>query len=252
MSAAEVMPLSTDLARLAALEQVIEEGMAAFVAVGTALAEVRDGRLYRAEHATFEAYCEVRWQMSRRRAYQLMEAADVVCTMVHNELVPVASTITNERQARALGAAPADERVDVLATVVANGRPTAAAIEAEISSRSQPEATEEAQQKEEEQVFGHTQPLHPVTAAVEVEERRRQAQAEARKRPKPAVLKGSRHIDPVRCVTVGAESLVGEVESLISMTEEGLTSFDLLLPEQLTRLEKALGTMLKRLAAVPR
>lgn len=41
-------------------EAVIERGRRAFVEVGTALAQIRDSRLYRQSHDTFEAYCRER------------------------------------------------------------------------------------------------------------------------------------------------------------------------------------------------
>ena len=53
------MSAEIEVARLAELELVIERGQKAFVAVGNALAEIRDQRLYRETHATFEAYCKV-------------------------------------------------------------------------------------------------------------------------------------------------------------------------------------------------
>ena len=43
--------------RLAELELVIERGLKTFVEVGAALLGIRDGRLYRETHATFEDYC---------------------------------------------------------------------------------------------------------------------------------------------------------------------------------------------------
>lgn len=59
-------------------EAVIEQGLKTFVEVGTALMEIRDGRLYRAQYRTFESYCRERWGLERRRAYQLIDAAAVV------------------------------------------------------------------------------------------------------------------------------------------------------------------------------
>ena len=61
---------------LAECEKVVERGLATFVVVGEALARIRDGRLYRESHKTFEAYCDERWGMSRPRAYQFIAAAD--------------------------------------------------------------------------------------------------------------------------------------------------------------------------------
>lgn len=37
---------------------------------------IRDNRLYRESHKTFETYCRERWNMSRPGAYQLIETAE--------------------------------------------------------------------------------------------------------------------------------------------------------------------------------
>jgi hypothetical protein len=82
--------------RLRELEDVIERGLATFVEVGEALLEIRDTRLYRATHATFEAYCRDRWRMGREYAHRLIEASQVV------SLLPVGNTVSSERVAREL------------------------------------------------------------------------------------------------------------------------------------------------------
>jgi hypothetical protein len=63
---------------LARYESIIEAGMKAFLEVGQALIAIRDQRLYRRYHATFEVYCEQRWGLKSSRTYQLMAAATVV------------------------------------------------------------------------------------------------------------------------------------------------------------------------------
>lgn len=62
---------------LQAYEAVIEKGLASFVEVGTALMRIRDARLYRETHGTFEDYCQAKWGMSRQRAHQIIEASAV-------------------------------------------------------------------------------------------------------------------------------------------------------------------------------
>lgn len=63
-------------------EKVIEQGLATFIEVGHALLAIRDGAKYRAAgYDTFERYCHERWDMSRSRAYQLMDAATAVETV---------------------------------------------------------------------------------------------------------------------------------------------------------------------------
>ncbi|MDH5524480.1 MAG: hypothetical protein OEY01_10885 [Desulfobulbaceae bacterium] len=95
----QIKPLSkTESSRLAKLEKVVEENFAAFVVVGLALREINDGRLYRASHQTFAEYVGALWELSRPRAYQLIEAA----TVAENLSTNGRQTPKNERQARAL------------------------------------------------------------------------------------------------------------------------------------------------------
>lgn len=82
---------------LTSLEKRIERGLAVFREVGEALMEIRDSRLYRETHATFEAYCRERWQIERARAYQLIGAVEVV-----RALGDEGDKLVNEAQAREL------------------------------------------------------------------------------------------------------------------------------------------------------
>lgn len=84
--------------RLRECETRIERGIAVFVDVGNALLEIRDSRLYRQNFPTFEAYCRERWGLSRPRAYQLLEAAEVVNNV--STIVDIAPA--TESQARPL------------------------------------------------------------------------------------------------------------------------------------------------------
>jgi len=56
------------------LEQKVER---AFFEAGLALRELRDKKLYRNTHKTFEAYCQQRFGYKRARSYQLIDAAIV-------------------------------------------------------------------------------------------------------------------------------------------------------------------------------
>lgn len=92
--------------RLIACEATIERGLKTFTEVGKALITIRDERLYRATHATFEEYCEQRWQISRQRAYQLLDAAEVrqaILSTTVDEINSEPSVLpANEAQARPL------------------------------------------------------------------------------------------------------------------------------------------------------
>ncbi len=57
------------------LERKVER---AFYEAGSSLAEIRNRRLYRNTHQTFEEYCRERFAFSRRRPYQLIEASIIV------------------------------------------------------------------------------------------------------------------------------------------------------------------------------
>ncbi len=94
---------------LASHEKTIERGIATFQEVGAALMAIRDGKLYRQSHKTFEAYCKERWSMSRPRAYQLIEAADVV----EDLSTKVDKMPTSEKQTRPLASVPKANRAEV-------------------------------------------------------------------------------------------------------------------------------------------
>lgn len=76
--AKDVTPLSAaDKKALKKAEATIEAGMRSFVEVGNSLAFIRDNRLYRETHSTFEAYISERWHWERTNAYNYIGAAEV-------------------------------------------------------------------------------------------------------------------------------------------------------------------------------
>ena len=108
-----------------AAEATIERGLASFIEVGEALALVRDSRLYRETHATFEDYCQKRWGLSRRHVNRTIAAAEIVTAVG-----PMGPIPTSERQARELVGLPPETAAAVLATAAeaTDGKLTAAAI----------------------------------------------------------------------------------------------------------------------------
>jgi hypothetical protein len=94
----------TDLANY---EAVIERGLKTFVDVGNALLAIRDARLYRETHGTFEDYCQERWGFTRQHANRLIGAASVM-----QGLEPISSILpTNLEQAKPLASlSPDDQR----------------------------------------------------------------------------------------------------------------------------------------------
>jgi hypothetical protein len=83
-------------ADLAQCETAIDHLRISFAVAGKALQVIRDAKLYRETHGTFEDYCQDRWQMGRAYAYRLIAAWPIV-----EALSPMGDKI-NERQMRAL------------------------------------------------------------------------------------------------------------------------------------------------------
>ncbi|MGL6340531.1 MAG: hypothetical protein ACRC80_15495 [Waterburya sp.] len=99
-----------------ALERKVEQ---AFYIAGLSLAQLRDRRLYRSTHSSFEEYCQDRFGMKRRHPYRLIDAAKVVNNIL--EVCPLSSVSnsdteikivpTSEWQARPLTKlSPAEQR----------------------------------------------------------------------------------------------------------------------------------------------
>ncbi|GAB3900616.1 hypothetical protein [Spirosoma agri] len=78
-SVLEITPLNpAEQQELTALETVIKTGLDTFLQVGSALLEIRQKKLYRGSHLSIKAYVADRFGLGRQRAYQLMDAAQVV------------------------------------------------------------------------------------------------------------------------------------------------------------------------------
>ena len=95
----------------------------AFFEAGKALTELRDRRLYRSTHKTFEEYCRDRFGHSRQQSNYLIAAADVYenlttigCqNVVDEKLTANRSQIlpTNERQVRPMTKLEPQEQQEV-------------------------------------------------------------------------------------------------------------------------------------------
>jgi hypothetical protein len=108
---------------LKAHEGVIERGLNTFIEVGNALFAIREERLYRDSHKTFEAYCRERWGMSKTHANCLISSSEVA-----KDLTAIAVKPATESQCRELAKVPKEQRAEVWQEVVntaPNGRVTA-------------------------------------------------------------------------------------------------------------------------------
>lgn len=116
-------------------ELIIEKGLQTFFEVGQALTQIRDQRLYRKGYSTFEDYCIKRWGFQRRKAYRLMEAAEVLKNVSHG--TQIIFLPQNERQARELARLPAEEQQNVWMELISNENkiPTAKMVELKVKER---------------------------------------------------------------------------------------------------------------------
>ena len=100
VSAVEVTELTEDeQSDRLHLERRVER---AFFEAGKALMELRDRKLYRSTHKSFEDYCQDRFGYSRRQPYHLIEAAVIFDNLVEKCERSVHILPTNEWQVRPL------------------------------------------------------------------------------------------------------------------------------------------------------
>jgi hypothetical protein len=105
----------TERSKFRKLESIVAEGISSFVAVGEALKEIRDGKLYREAYKTFEKYVRDKWGFDKSRAYQLIDASEIkanLSTIV--DKTQRASEISNEGQLREFRTVPVDLHGEVV------------------------------------------------------------------------------------------------------------------------------------------
>jgi hypothetical protein len=69
-------------------EDILERGLATFFEVGNALLRLRESRLYRATHPTFEQYCHERWNIGRSYASRVIAAAERIKLLPNDTSLP--------------------------------------------------------------------------------------------------------------------------------------------------------------------
>jgi hypothetical protein len=125
---------ATQRARLQELESIVEHGLQTFYDVGKALDEIREQKLYRETHKTFEAYCQQKWGIARRTAYRFIDASKVM-----DNLCPIGHKIpTKENQVRPLTGLPPEVQLEIWKEALElspNGMPTGAAIQRLVEER---------------------------------------------------------------------------------------------------------------------
>lgn len=132
---------TTEQASLERYEKVIEKGLASFYEVGSALLTIRDSKLYRGTHGTFEAYCLDKWGMSRIHAYRLIDS----CKVVDNVTDRLQNSPANIEQTRPLARLEPQQQKEAWQQAVAtapDGKVTAAHVYKIVKGMTMPEKKE--------------------------------------------------------------------------------------------------------------
>ncbi len=98
------------------LELFITDNIKVFFGVGVALIRIRDDKLYRQTHPTFEAYCRDRFDMAARTAYQYICASETVGRI--KKCAQIARIPANEAQVRPLTRLEPDAQLQAWQMVV--------------------------------------------------------------------------------------------------------------------------------------
>jgi DNA repair photolyase/predicted NAD-dependent protein-ADP-ribosyltransferase YbiA (DUF1768 family) len=119
----EAQPLSkAEKQQLIECEAVIRENATQFVQVGLALKKIKDGKLYRATHSSFEGYCLANFDFGRIYGYRLIKSAEVVEEL--KKVLPAGNTsmLTSETHVRELAKVTPTDRPKVLKLAVAKAK----------------------------------------------------------------------------------------------------------------------------------
>ena len=131
----------------------------AFFIAGKALKQLRDKRLYRETHSSFEAYVKERFDFTKRAAYYLIDAHEVVNNLKSEQIVHtnINTNIlpTKESQCRPLAKLPPEKQREVWRDAVekANGKVPSARIIKEVVKQNSSHLDIEAKPKDKELIY---------------------------------------------------------------------------------------------------
>jgi hypothetical protein len=119
-------------------ESVIETGITTWIEVGNALLGIRDRKLYRIEHSTFEDYCRSKWNIDRTYAHRLMSGAEVV--NANKDLLPTGNISERAVREAAKVKDPVKQREVIKKAVIISGgkTPTAKTVKVVVEQQEQP------------------------------------------------------------------------------------------------------------------
>jgi hypothetical protein len=113
-------------------ESIIENGLPTIFAIGNALREIQNGKLYREKHKKFADYCRERWGFGRAYGYRAIQAAKVVNAI--EKVSPAGDKFlpTSEAHVRPLTTLPPADWADAWQRVVARAKDKGDVIDVEV------------------------------------------------------------------------------------------------------------------------
>ncbi len=116
-----------DLVFLREREVIVTNGVKASIAAARALYEIhcyRDGALWKANHESFEQYCQSRWNLQKSQAYRLVDVGEFIVELESNDSPRGEKMPVNEGQLRPLiTAVPKEHRVECWREIVRGRNP---------------------------------------------------------------------------------------------------------------------------------
>lgn len=117
------------------LKSIVDHTIESTIECGLALKEIRDRKLFLEECGSFQEFCETNWKVTKQRAYQLIDSAEVIAS-----LPPQKSTmVDSERVARELKKVPEGNREAVLDRAAESGKVTGKSVATAAKSMKEPE-----------------------------------------------------------------------------------------------------------------
>ncbi|OKH31791.1 hypothetical protein NIES2119_27880 [[Phormidium ambiguum] IAM M-71] len=234
---------ASERARLDELETAIDRGLQTFYEVGKALEEIREQKLYRETHKTFEAYCRDRWGIARPTAYRFINAAQVM-----ENLSPIGDILPRkENQVRPLTQLSPELQIEIWQQAVelaSNGIPTGAAVQRLVDeklSSPNPKRNSPGNHSEIEQLRQENQRLREQIRRQNIEREKRSAEVAAeleRLREENRQLKAElrqRDIDWERRLAYEREKIRAEVRAELKAEYEGIINSLTAQVKELTR-----------------
>ncbi|MEI6279066.1 MAG: hypothetical protein WCO94_11945 [Verrucomicrobiota bacterium] len=136
----DISEISLDESRdLIRLEEIVSKGIETWIEVGNALLEIRDRKLYRIEHGTFEDYCRSKWNIDRTYAHRLMSGAEVV--NANKDLLPIGNISEGAIREAVKVKDPVKQREVIKKAVVISGgkTPTAKTVKVVVEQQAEPQ-----------------------------------------------------------------------------------------------------------------